>query len=295
MRWYKRDCDSYRSTMGLEVMDLLGLDGYARWAIILEIIGEEMDGQSEKCSRTMPEKDWCKLLRCRPKVLENLLRTLAEVSQKSVSSYSEVGKKTVFFSTRDGTKLTIGEPKMLTKMDDSSNRVRRECEQKAAQIESKSKSKKERREEKSAGVENRSISDYDKIKLTWNQTAIKSGLAQVRVFGDKLKRRYKTATADKQFNFNALLMKIKEAPPKFTDDNGKKWRGDLDYCLREWEKIMNNFWVDQQQAAPQKQNREIQKPAPAYRNEPGFRNGPWVWNGDDWDYKLHKGMKEDEK
>jgi hypothetical protein len=251
MRWYKRDCDSYRSTSGLQVLEILGLEGYARWAILLEIIGEEMDGETPNASRTMPVSEWCRLLRCRPKQLEKLLGTLTEVAQKLGRSHSEVAQELLFFSVQNGMNLTIGEPKMLLKMDDTTQRVRRKSEHNAAQIEIESKIEiKKEKEKKDIVVSAKPEADpCPSFQHWWNQTicAISASIPKCQKLNETRRRQIKARIAE-GFDFEAVEAAIRNSK-RFLQGGDGKFTVHLDFILQpsSYTKLIEGNYADLKQ------------------------------------------------
>jgi hypothetical protein len=72
MRWFKHFSDASNDEFISDMEDEFGLIGYARWWKMLEVIAGQMD-ETNKHSAAYPEKKWCRLLQCKPKVLTAFL------------------------------------------------------------------------------------------------------------------------------------------------------------------------------------------------------------------------------
>ncbi|MFW5887949.1 MAG: hypothetical protein ACOCUH_04050 [Bacteriovoracia bacterium] len=48
MRWFKHYCDASTSIKVNQIIDECGLEGYARWFLLLELLSEKFDGESTK-------------------------------------------------------------------------------------------------------------------------------------------------------------------------------------------------------------------------------------------------------
>lgn len=137
MKWFKHDTDGNRSDKMAFIFAEFGLEGYARWIIMLEEVGAEMD-ETDNTSLTLPVTEWCKRLRSRPKPLLKLLGRLQDVMKDSDfsatiggRSCSEVAQKLLrsseekqLLETTDFRSLTISIPNLLRKRDDTSRKVR---------------------------------------------------------------------------------------------------------------------------------------------------------------------------
>lgn len=284
MRWFKHFCDTQNSESLDAIIERFGFSGYGRWFRILEAIGSKMDS-SDRCHLELSVRRWCEILRLRPAQL----REFCEATQQIMNKNCADDAKVVLNVCSDIAYFRV--PNLLKIRDEYTSRIGSESGETTPQIKKEKKSK-DKEEEKNPplppkrGERNPSV-DFDEIKNKWNQAAAEAGLIQARVIGDKIKRRYRTAANCSGFDFDALLEQIETYPPQFTDQTGKQWRADLDYCLREWESIMNGKWADkyQKQGKANGQIRKTPRPKPM---PDGTTVGTlsqcknWYWADDGW-------------
>lgn len=81
MKWFKHMTDASDDEFISELEDIFGLEGYARWFKLLEIVAKQMD-ETGKCSASYSWKKWQSLLRGKRKKLETFLEHL-ENKQKT--------------------------------------------------------------------------------------------------------------------------------------------------------------------------------------------------------------------
>lgn len=92
MRWFKHYATASDNSFIEELEEKFGLEGYARWYKLLEIISREMDG-SEKCSASHSVLKWQFFLKAKRKNLETFLVYLEEkrkISRKSTGNILEI-------------------------------------------------------------------------------------------------------------------------------------------------------------------------------------------------------------
>lgn len=107
-----------------EVIENFGLEGYARWWLILETIAAQMDG-SNKCSVTYSWSKWQKILHGKRKKLLPFLEQLAAISVTNQEQTQNVsgtnperpGNEPKMFLKQNGNTLEIGCPKLLILRD----------------------------------------------------------------------------------------------------------------------------------------------------------------------------------
>ncbi len=73
MRWFKHFSDASDDDFIESLEEKFGLEGYARWWKILEIISKAMDKNPCDPSASHPMKKWCQLLKAKPKILLTFL------------------------------------------------------------------------------------------------------------------------------------------------------------------------------------------------------------------------------
>lgn len=92
--------------------DQFGLEGYAVWFKLLEIVGRNMD-KSNKCSATYPVREWKRMLRVREQKLNCYLTTIQLQRKCNL--------------TRVGDKLTIEIPNLLKIRDNYTKNLQATC------------------------------------------------------------------------------------------------------------------------------------------------------------------------
>lgn len=65
MRWFKHMTDSSRDEFTSGLIGRFGLEGYARWWLLLEAVGSQMKKGSDRCSVSYPWSEWERILRGR--------------------------------------------------------------------------------------------------------------------------------------------------------------------------------------------------------------------------------------
>jgi len=98
MKWIKHMSDSSNDEFLVELEDIFGLEGYARWWKLLEAIAAQMKEKND-CSAAYPLKKWQTLLRVKQKKLETFLEHLE--------------KKQKIYTQSTGNILRIKCPKLL--------------------------------------------------------------------------------------------------------------------------------------------------------------------------------------
>jgi hypothetical protein len=73
MKWFKHYSDASDDDFIESLEEKFGLEGYARWWKILEIIAKGMDKNPSDPTASHPMQKWCSLLRAKPKVLLSFL------------------------------------------------------------------------------------------------------------------------------------------------------------------------------------------------------------------------------
>lgn len=73
MRWFKHRTDAADGEFLSELIAIFGLEGYARWFILLEKIGARMD-KTDGCSAAFPVSKWKTILRAKDKIMWNFLK-----------------------------------------------------------------------------------------------------------------------------------------------------------------------------------------------------------------------------
>lgn len=107
MKWFRHMTDASEDEFVVELESLFGLEGYARWFKLLEVIARQMD-QSSKCSVAYPWSKWQTFLKGKRKKLETFL----EHSQN----------KQKIFLKQNGNILEISCPKLLKLRDEYSRK-----------------------------------------------------------------------------------------------------------------------------------------------------------------------------
>jgi len=127
MKWFKHYSDASQDEKLVALEAEFGLEGYARYWKILEIIASQMGADNGKCSVTYPTKLWCRYLTVRTKILDRYLLHSENLS--------------LMFSVTENDLLTISVPKLLEIRDNHSRNLQAKKPQLASKIKSKSKSK----------------------------------------------------------------------------------------------------------------------------------------------------------
>lgn len=110
MRWFKHMTRSHADEFLAEVLDVLGLEGYGCWFIILEMIAEEMDETCRTFAR-FHRKTWARNCRISPRKW-----------LKFAEFFQEKGKISLEIS---GEFITVDCPKLLEYRDEWSRRKRK--------------------------------------------------------------------------------------------------------------------------------------------------------------------------
>lgn len=74
MKWFKHLSNAHEDEFCSFVLDRFGLDGYARWWILLETIAAQMD-ETDRCWAQYPVTKWCSILRGKRKILHEFIMT----------------------------------------------------------------------------------------------------------------------------------------------------------------------------------------------------------------------------
>lgn len=107
MKWFRHMSDASDDEFIAGIEDIFGLDGYARWWKLLEIIAKQMDG-TNRCHAEYSWEKWQTLLKGKRKKLETFL----EHSRKKRKISLE----------QNGNVLKISCPKLLTLRDEYSRK-----------------------------------------------------------------------------------------------------------------------------------------------------------------------------
>lgn len=107
MKWFKHMTSANRDEFIDDILDEFGLEGYARWWLILETIADQMDG-SNRCGVTYSWVKWQSILRGKRNKLETFLKRLENVSGMNLK--------------QTGNKLEINYPKLLIIRDEYSRK-----------------------------------------------------------------------------------------------------------------------------------------------------------------------------
>ena len=114
MKWFKHMTDASDTEMIAEIEDKFGLEGYARYFKLLEIIAKQMD-ETGKCSVKYSWVKWQSLLKGKRNKLETFLEHLENVSGT--------------FLKRSGNELEVKIPKLLKLRDEYSRKQAKNPEQ----------------------------------------------------------------------------------------------------------------------------------------------------------------------
>lgn len=91
MKWFQHETNMFQTDYGAYIRSKHGLDGYARWCILLELIASTINKDNRcACCRTLPIKEWCKYLEIRH---EKLLGFLEDLKQIAGINYKVVEEK----------------------------------------------------------------------------------------------------------------------------------------------------------------------------------------------------------
>ncbi len=93
MRWFKHMVGASRDAFVVDLEARFGLEGYARWFKLLEVIAEQCRPERGEWSVTYPNTVWCALLKCKPKVLLSFLehsRNQSKINWKQNGNISEI-------------------------------------------------------------------------------------------------------------------------------------------------------------------------------------------------------------
>lgn len=119
MRWFKHMTAARRDEKLVRLQDEFGVEGYGIYIMILEIIAEQMDGDSEKCSVAFSERFWRKEIGILPKKLKNFVT---------------FSKKIGIFSVKtEGDQIDISCPNLLKYRDEYATKRARENAEKSGQ------------------------------------------------------------------------------------------------------------------------------------------------------------------
>jgi len=132
MKWFKCDCDGYRSEGVNHIRADFGMAGVAAWYILLMMIGEKMKRKSDRCHIELPLAEFCRTLEMTPRAVLDFLfflqnikigQTSVEVPAKLQQSYANVTAK-LRIDCRDvaQTLVKISVPNMLKKRDEYSKK-----------------------------------------------------------------------------------------------------------------------------------------------------------------------------
>lgn len=135
MKWFKHKTDASGDEFIVELVELFGLEGYARWFLVLETIAIGMD-ESDKCSITLSWVEWQKILCGKRVKLESFL--------------IHCENKLKLKLERNGNLLKITCPKLLEMRDEYTRKKKKTPDTSAQDIRDKSKEKKEVKEKSSA-------------------------------------------------------------------------------------------------------------------------------------------------
>lgn len=89
MKWFKHLTNASSDEFMQSIIDEFGLEGYARWWLILETIAEKMDG-SDRCSVAYPWSKWQSILRGKRNKLETFLERLGNKSKINLKSSENI-------------------------------------------------------------------------------------------------------------------------------------------------------------------------------------------------------------
>lgn len=146
MQWFKHTCAARKGEFIQKLISVYGLEGYARWFFMLEIIGERMD-KSDLCWATFPLKTWMDELKCRRKNLGEFL-TFCAKEEKIIVEHSpdifdifpvDVEHLRNIFATSGKDVLTIKIPNLLKIKDEYSRKSGHAPDNVAQEVRSKNK------------------------------------------------------------------------------------------------------------------------------------------------------------
>lgn len=131
MDWLKHLTNASRDEMLVKIERDWGLEGYARYWKILELIGQEMKPGDDRCSVKYDLNDWCNFLKGKPKKTVAFLEYIGNISGIYVihsgnvpGTYPErTGNVPETYRERMGNVIEIKIPKIL-KLRDSRNTKR---------------------------------------------------------------------------------------------------------------------------------------------------------------------------
>jgi hypothetical protein len=89
MKWFKHFTDASQDEIIVILEHHFGLEGYARWWKLLEIVGREMD-KTDRCSASFPWPVWQQKLRGKRKKLETFLECLENLRRINLKQNENV-------------------------------------------------------------------------------------------------------------------------------------------------------------------------------------------------------------
>ncbi len=111
MKWFKHECGERNEEFSSKLIDQFGLDGYARWSLLKEVVGENMDRYSDRHHISLSWTKWQSELRGKKTKLELFFKFLQD---KGKISY-----------ILEGNILTISIPGLLQKRDEYSKKSKK--------------------------------------------------------------------------------------------------------------------------------------------------------------------------
>lgn len=118
MKWFKHFTHASNGDTITKIEREFGLEGYARWFKLLEIIGRGMDG-TDRCSAKYHINDWCAFLKCKPNKFRTFVERLADVSETFVERSGNVSQT---YGEHSGDVYEIKVPNLLKIRDEYSKK-----------------------------------------------------------------------------------------------------------------------------------------------------------------------------
>ena len=114
MRWFKHLTCAHKDEKLSELIASDGLEAYGFWWSLLEVVAEQMDKNSAKCSASYPLNQWARLLYCHHHTVS-----------KYMGKLGVTGIVTVGYETSNGiSKLKVTIPNLLKYRDEYSKKSR---------------------------------------------------------------------------------------------------------------------------------------------------------------------------